>query len=93
MAGTWVGPDWVYAVTPEASGVLTLSLNTTCDDPILHVHLDCPGNKSNETACQYRTSAGVVGSSITVLAGVTYYVAVDSWNNSSGSFTLNLSLQ
>lgn len=92
MTGNWAGSDLVYAVTPSVSGTLSMSLDASYGSPFLHVRLQCPGTKNEEIACRYATAAGVISDTVSVQAGTTYYVAVDSWNNNSGSFKLTLAI-
>jgi hypothetical protein len=96
---TYSGPDLIYAVTPSASGTLSLTLNATYGSWQLHVRTACDGNTAaDEIACVWGYNPGFTAStpdamSFPVTSGATYYVAADSWDGSSaGAFTLTISL-
>ena len=91
---TWPGSDLVYAVTPATSGMLTASLTAAYSNNVVHVRPSCPGASQDDLDCHYGLAGGVTDTiHVTVSAGVTYYVAADSWQNQSGSFKLTLQLQ
>ncbi len=85
-------PDVWYAYTPGSDGLATFSTCTSPYDTLLSVHTGCPGNQSNELACN-DDACGTHDSSVTwdVTAGVKYLIRVAGYLNSSGDFTLTLS--
>jgi hypothetical protein len=87
------GPDLIYAVIPAADGTMTAMLDATYMQSFVRVRPACPSSKSEEIACNYRTSEGATTISFPVTANTTYFVAADSWSDESGGFTLTLSLQ
>lgn len=100
MSTTYTGPDLVYAVTPSASGTLSVTLDATYSDWQLNVRTKCAGNTpSDEVACVWgydpgSTAANPNDLSFPVIQGTTYYVFANSWDGVSvGQFTLELSLQ
>jgi hypothetical protein len=97
--GTYSGPDLIYAITPSASGTLSLTLDATYPAWQLHVRTTCDNNTTaDEIACVWGQNPGFSAGnpdamSLSVTAGTTYFVAADSWDGSSaGSFTLTVSL-
>lgn len=87
------GPDLIYAVIPETSGMLTMAENSNYDNPVIHARTACAGTLADEVGCRFSWNAGLVTLTIPVTAGMTYYVAVDTVNNKFGTFSLTLSLQ
>ncbi len=86
-------PEYVYALTPEADGVLTLDFLAVNNDldPVLYVRDACEGGA--ELACVDSTFAGGVESAtFAVQAGTTYYVFADGWNTTTGEFLLGATL-
>jgi hypothetical protein len=88
-------PDAWYHYTPNSNGTGTFSLCNAGSnyDTVLSVHTGCPGSSSNELDCD-DDFCGVGGSSqvsISVTAGVTYWVRVTGWNGSAGDFELTVS--
>lgn len=87
-------PDVVYQFTPGTTGIYTVSLCGSSFDTILHIRYggSCPG--SSELACNDDTGPNCTGlqSSIetTFSSGITYYVIVDGYASSSGSYVLNV---
>ncbi len=93
-AGTYPGPDLVYAVQPSMAGMLSVTLTATYADSLVHIRTSCPGDDAEEIACDSESSPGAPASvSLQVTGGTTYYVVADSYKNTSGPFTLTLSLQ
>ena len=97
---TYSGPDMVYAVTPSASGTLSITLVPSYDDWQFNVRTTCSGNTpSDEVACTWGNFGGDYADkpgdlSITVTQGTTYYVVANSWNGTAvGTFDLHVSLQ
>lgn len=88
------GADLVYAVTPMATGVLTLEMLGVANDvdPVLYVRDAC--DAGNELGCVDKTFGG--GSEtlvLPVMAGQTYYVFADTYSSSSmGDFLLAVDL-
>lgn len=90
-AATWPGGDHVYALVPLASGVLRAQLNASYSDHLLHVRAACPG--TTDLGCDWSFSASTPDSfNVNVTMGQTYFVIVDSWNNTSGAYTLEVQL-
>lgn len=87
-------PEYVFAVTTEDDGVLTLDLLAVNDDldPILHVRDECDAAGA-ELACSDVTFAGG-NESVTfqATAGSTYYVFADGWNTTTGEFLVGATL-
>lgn len=93
------GRDLVYAVTPSASGTLSVTLDATYADWQLNVRTKCDDNPANEVGCVWGNNPGSSAAnpnnlSVFVAQGTTYYVVANSWNGAFfGPFTLQLSLQ
>lgn len=86
-------PEFVFAITTEAAGVLTLDLLAVNDDldPILYVREECEGGP--ELACADVSFAGGVESvTFEATAGTTYYVFADGWSTTTGEFLLGATL-
>lgn len=85
------GPDWVYAITPAATGILTLEMLGVSNDvdPVLYVR-SAPCEGGTELGCADQTFAGSSESlAISVTGGTTYYVFADTYDSSSvGDFLL-----
>jgi len=92
FSGAHPGPDLIYAVQPSAAGTLTVTLTTTYTDGLLHLRTSCPGSVADEVACHAQSTSGAQSVSLSVKPGTTYYVAADSYNNTSGAFTLTFKL-
>jgi cysteine-rich repeat protein len=89
--GSWPGVDLVYAVTPSVGGTLTVTLNSDYGVHYLHARTACPAGPVVD--CDFGVSADVDDTlGFAVAAGGTYFVVVDSWGGTSGSFTLTLQL-
>jgi cysteine-rich repeat protein len=90
--GTRIGSDHVYAVLPQASGTLDVSLNASYDYHFLHMRAACPGTV--DLGCDYDTSSSTIDDfSVPVVMGITYYIIVDSWDPSeAGAYTLSVTL-
>lgn len=91
--GNWNGPDSIYQIIPDAKGTLTATLDADYDDPFLRIRSACPGGTNEEVACQYRNGQGIPTFMFGVVKNGDYFLAADTWNNKSGTFTLTLSLQ
>lgn len=86
--------DMVFQVTPDIDGTMELDLggaSATPWDAVLYVETSC-GDVASEVACHDAVGNG--GETITTqaLAGQTYYVIVDGYNDASGPFTLNVAI-
>jgi len=81
--------DHVYAVTPPFDGVLTASLDNpgTTYDELIHVRTDC-SDVGTELACD--DTPGEVTFNVT--GGTTYYIFVDGWSGTEGSYELSLTM-
>ncbi len=86
-------PEYVYAITPEASGLLLLEMIAIYEDldPILYVKTSC--ESASTVACADSTFLGGYESlSISVTGGDTYYVFADGYDTSAGEFLLGATL-
>jgi cysteine-rich repeat protein len=86
-------PEYVYAITPEASGLLMLEMIAIYDDldPILYVKTDC--ESASTIACADSTFIGGYESlGIAVTGGDTYYVFADGYDITAGEFLLGATL-
>jgi cysteine-rich repeat protein len=86
--------EFVYAVTTEDDGVLTLGLLAVNSDldPVLYVRASCDQG-SSEIACADATFAGSYESvTFEAIAGGTYYVFADGWGMTTGEFLLDATL-
>lgn len=93
VTGTWPGPDLIYAVMPQADGTLTVTSNPSYSGHLLHTRTACPGTGGDQLACDYSSSSTTNDvNTVTVVAGQTYYVIVDSYQNNAGNFQLTLTL-
>ena len=88
------GPEFVYAVKPTVSGVLSLEMLGVSNDvdPVLYVRDTCGGGA--ELGCADKTFSGQSETLvISVTAGQTYYVFADTYSTSSvGDFLLAIDL-
>lgn len=83
---TWYGNDHMYAFRPLADGTVTVTLNASFQDFQLHARTSCPGNSHLD--CAYTTNT----ISFDVTPGNTYWVFVDSWQSTSGTYTVTVEL-
>jgi cysteine-rich repeat protein len=89
--GPYPGSDHVYALIPQVSGNVTAELVANYDDHHLHIRDGCPG--SQVLACDYSNYASTPDVvTLGVDMGVTYYLDVDSWSATAGSYTLTVTL-
>ncbi len=86
-------PEYVFAITTEDEGVLTLDMLAVNSDldPVLYVRDECEGG--TELAC---SDIGFAGGNESVTfqatAGTTYYVFADGYATSTGEFLLGATL-
>jgi len=86
-------PEYVYAITPEVSGLLMLEMIAINNDldPILYVKSSCDG--SSTLACADSTFLGGYETlSLAVTGGDTYYVFADGYDTTAGEFLLGATL-
>ena len=86
-------PEYVYAITPQASGILLLEMIAIYDDldPVLYVKTTC--DDASTLACADSTFTGGYESlSVSVTGGDTYYVFADGWDTTAGEFLLGATL-
>jgi len=91
-AGAKPGDDLVYAVTATTDGTMWAKLDAAYAESLLHVRTACPAGPPAQIACDSSASAGTTIVSFPVQQGHTYYVAVDSYDSTSGTFTLTLAM-
>ena len=90
-AGTWYGPDHMWAVVPQVDGLLFVQVAPTFAEHFSHVRDECPG--TIDLGCDYSSSAGTPDDfTVLVAMGQTYYVIVDSYGNVGGAYTVTLQL-
>jgi cysteine-rich repeat protein len=84
------GPEKVFAWTPARSGVATIDTCGSSYDTVLYVREAICEDTSRDIACNDDFCG--VGSSVfpEVQAGTTYFIFVDGFGASSGSFTLGV---
>lgn len=87
------GPDWVYEVIPSDTGTLVITLTADFPNADIQVRTACPGTILDIVACDYNANKGMpITATVSVVAGMKYYVAADGYMNTSGSFALTLTL-
>lgn len=91
--GNWTGPDEIYAVMAKDGGTLTVSANVSYNNSMLHVRSQCPGEPADQLACEYRTSPGTLSWTLQLNQDTAYYVAVDAFTATGGSFQVTFELQ
>jgi len=86
--------DAWFVYQAAANGDLNASLcGATNYDSVISIHTDCPGNASNQIACDDDGCGSTGGPSqvtIPVTAGQTYYIRVSGWQGSTGNYTLTV---
>lgn len=85
-------PEFVYELTTEAAGLLTIELLPDSDtnpdfDPILYVKSDCEGSTTLDCADE-AFEGGLESLTLQSTAGATYYVFVDGYGGSAGNFLI-----
>lgn len=91
--GGGASPEVVYAVTPDATGQLTVSIQGVGGtDPVLYVRSgDCAAGA--ELACADSTAAGGTETvTFAVTAGTTYWVFADGVVGAAGGYSMTLHL-
>jgi len=86
-------PEFVFALTPAADGLLTIEMLAINDDldPILYVKADCEG--ATTLQCADATFNGDAEEVVfTAQGGTTYYVFADGWGGTTGEFLLGADL-
>ncbi len=85
------GNEIIYSYVPTASGEVTFNL-TGLDADLDLFGLQDSGGCDPANCLDSSTSGGTNPESVTmtVTAGLTYYVAVDGWNNNVGSYSLDI---
>ncbi len=87
----FVGGDWVYAFTLDATASLVVTLVDGPDtDANLSVRTTCDSNLPADGFCFDHTSNGDVKSQSTEAAAGTYYVIVDSDADAEGDYELTI---
>lgn len=83
------GRDVWYLWLPQASGVMELSAFRLASSlvPAISVHSGCPGDSTNELACDDATSGSTAGAQLTlpVTAGQAYWIRVAGAAGTSGT--------
>jgi hypothetical protein len=85
-------PDVVYRYTPTASGAITADLCASSYDTKLYIYAGAAGNL---VACNDDAGCGYSGwqsrvENVAVTAGVNYYIVVDGYGTSCGSYSLSV---
>ena len=84
--------DVWYKVTPTEDAMLVAATCGSSYDTVISIHTGCPGDESNQVACNDDACDGTRSSaSASVTAGETYLIRVSGWSTNSGSFTLTIS--
>ncbi|NUO20457.1 proprotein convertase P-domain-containing protein, partial [bacterium] len=83
--------DVVYAYTPTADVVATVSLFGSNYDTGLHIWNGCPTSGGTQVACNDDNSGLQSCLTVTLLAATTYYIIVDGYGNSTGNYIINIS--
>ncbi len=87
------GEDFVYTYTPTANECVTITGTTAGPSIGISVYNGCPDSTGGAATYCLRTAESITGSatitSVTMTAGVTYYIVIDS---QSGSIAYNLNL-
>jgi len=90
--GSSVGsPDVWYRFTAANDGVLTVSLCGSGYDTVLSVHAACPGDETNEVACNDDDCGYHSEVAVTVTAGRTYWIRIAGYGGETGWFQMTLS--
>ena len=88
------GEDYVYTYTPTANECVTINATTAGPSIGISVYNGCPDSTGGAVTYCLRTAESITGSatitSVTMTAGVTYYIVIDS-QSGSVSYTLNMS--
>ena len=87
------GEDFVYTYTPTVNECVTITGTTAGPSIGISVYNGCPDSTGGAVTYCLRTAESITGSatitSVTMTAGVTYYIVIDS---QSGSIAYNLNL-
>jgi hypothetical protein len=90
-AGT--GPDVWYSITPTSATYLNVSTCAgTAFDTVLSIHSGCPGNVSNQLACDDDSCGSQSNVSAQLATGSTYYIRFAGFSTANGPFALTVSL-
>ncbi len=88
-AASGTSPDVWYRYTPSEAGTLTVSLCGSSYDTAISVHTGCPGNTSNQIACNDDYCGLQSQDSASVTPGA-YWIRVTGYSGDAGSFTMEL---
>ncbi|MCH8147392.1 MAG: hypothetical protein IH987_05265, partial [Planctomycetes bacterium] len=86
-------PSVWFAYTPGSSGTATMSMCAATNyDAAMSVHTGCPGDTTNEVACDDDTCAagGPAEVTLSVSGGTTYLIRIGGFSTGSGDFTLDI---
>jgi hypothetical protein len=83
-------PDVWYVYTPAEDGTLTASLCGSAYDTVLSVHGGCPGNTSNEIACNDDSCGLQSEVTLSVFAGESYLIRIAGYSGVTGDFMMLL---
>jgi hypothetical protein len=80
--------ELVYSYTAPANGTLTLALTTTAADLGLYVRSPSCEDQGDELDCADALSVGTENLSLPVVSGETYWIFVDGFEGSAGTYNL-----
>ncbi len=90
--GTCLTADvWIKFTPPADQSIVASTCGGATWDTLLSVHTGCPGNASNQIACNDDGCGNQSTLRVNVTAGTTYYLRISGWCGATGAYTVNLS--
>lgn len=95
-AASTTSPDVWYALTAPHTGYFYANTETSGTvtsnyDTALSVHTGCPGTIANQVVCDDDGGTGLLSRAVWYqVAGTTYYIRVNGFNNARGTYSLNV---
>ncbi|MCX7963895.1 MAG: hypothetical protein N2644_05385 [Candidatus Sumerlaea chitinivorans] len=83
-------PDVWYRYIPAVSGTLTISLCGSSYDTALSVHTGCPGDTTNEIACNDDSCDLSSEVTLSVTAGEEYLIRIGGYDSDVGTYRMQL---
>lgn len=81
-------PDAWFVYTPTEDCILQLAMCGSSYDTVLSVHTGCPGDTSNQVACNDDSCGLSSRVSVAVQAGVPHYIRIAGYEGATGTFIL-----
>ncbi|MCC6322335.1 MAG: hypothetical protein IT438_12970 [Phycisphaerales bacterium] len=88
------GPDvWVRFVSPIDQSIVASTCGGATWDTVLSLHTGCPGDGTNQVACNDDNCGQRSTVRANITAGTMYYLRIAGWCGGSGAYSVSLAYQ